>query len=156
MTQMPSPPYQTVENGSEVNQNILQGFKATKPWVRLFSVLGFISVGFMILAAFFILAASMIGSESLGMGAFQGIFMFIIYVFSSLLYFFPSLLLWKYGTAIENLTNMASIENLEKAVDSQRAFWKLIGIFAIIWIVLAILGLISALILGVFAAAALV
>jgi hypothetical protein len=48
------------------------------------------------------------------------------------LYIYPTIKIWGYGTAIRKLVDSRSADDLVKALDMQRAFWKFIGIMMII------------------------
>jgi hypothetical protein len=54
------------------------------------------------------------------------------YVLIGFLYIYPTLKIWGYGTAIGKLVNSRSADDLVKALDMQRAFWKFLGVMMII------------------------
>ena len=57
------------------------------------------------------------------------------YVLMAFLYIYPTLKIWKFGTAIGKLVQSGSSADLENALDQQRRFWKFIGIMMIIMLV---------------------
>jgi hypothetical protein len=122
-------------------QAILQG---TKPWVRLVSILGFISAGFMILIGVALLALGAAGGFVGELGPQFGAIA-VVYPIFGLLYLVPSVYLFQYASRIGQFISGGGQEvQLELALDSQRAFWKFVGILCIIGIVLMVLGMLAA------------
>ena len=140
-----------IPSGQAVDPRVIQSLQGTKPWVRLCSVIGFISSGLMLIGAFFMLIA---GAALGGIGTFQPqgahqevaksalpfagfqIVIAILYGLIGVLYLFPSLKLWKYGSAILRLMSSGSPDDLADALDLQRAFWKFVGIMILAMIAL--------------------
>ena len=119
----------------------------TRGWVRLCSVLGFISSALMILAGLAMLlggaASSTLANKSsssiYGSGMMAG--MGIFYLVFSILYIFPSLRLWQYASSISNLESSQQTLDLETALDRQRSFWKFVGIMITVTIILYIVAI---------------
>lgn len=57
--------------------------------------------------------------------------------------------LWRYGTRLEEFLASNALEDLEQALEAQRAFWKTMGVVAVAAFVLFGLNLILAMILAV-------
>lgn len=134
----PLPPPVIPSRASDtIDRSVIEGFSKTRPWVRFLAILGYCSIAFMIVMALFMVGASLV-ADSAEFSPIEGVSLGFIYILMAFVYFIPTVLLWKYGTAIKKLTDVASAENLSAAVDSQRAFWKTVGIFAIIWILLSL------------------
>ena len=127
---------------SGVTPRVVSELSGTKPWVRLLAVLGFLGAGFMILAGLGMSAMMMtqIGPGAIVIGA--------LYALMGLIYLFPAIKLWKYGSAILQLQFSNSTEHLEEAMAQQRGFWKLTGIMIIVGFVLGILMSIGMGVLG--------
>jgi hypothetical protein len=106
----------------------------TKPWVRFFGVIMWLGSILMLLggAAFLVLALVGLGSQASGMPKEMMIGMAGGYILMGFLYIYPTIKIWGYGTAIGNLVGSRSADDLVKALDLQRAFWKFIGIMMII------------------------
>lgn len=102
---------------------------ATKPWVRLVSVLGIL---FSVLA----LSQLVLGPIVLPVQ------MVIVPVTSIIFYFIPSILLWKYGSRIGEYVHGQNALTFSEALSAQRSFWKYVGI-----LVLALLVLYAAIVL---------
>lgn len=128
-----------------VTPGVIQALAATKPWVRLCSIIGFIGAGLMILFGGFMLIGGgvmMAGGGDQGM-PFAGfpIVMALFYIVLALFYLFPSIKLWKYGSHILALMSSNSAADLEAALDSQRSFWKFVGILVLVMIALYVIGI---------------
>lgn len=122
-----------------ITPGVIRALAGTRPWVRLCSVIGFISIGFMLLAALAMLAgggAAMLNGDS-GAMPFTGfpVIIGVAYLVMAALYFYPAIKLWKYGSHIVTLMSSNSVTDLEAALDCQRSFWKFVGIMVIIMIV---------------------
>lgn len=129
-----------------VTRAVIDALAATRPWVRLCSVLGFIGSGFMILAALAIMAGGAFGAMSTRDAApFAGfpIIIGFIYLLMSLFYLIPSIKLWQYGSAIVRLMSSNAVADLEAALDQQRGFWKFVGIMVLIFIGLMVLAFVG-------------
>src|SRR5689334_4359332 len=127
---------------------MVEHLRATKPWVRLISVIMFISVGLMFLgglAMFFVPATP--GLRGTGVGPLIGIFYFIF----GGLYLIPAYFLHQYASSIQELLNGGGDSAMENALGSQKSFWRFVGILTLILIclyalvfVFAILGALTA------------
>ena len=161
---MLSNPYSTPETrdfraeGGAVAQEIISVLLATRPWVRLMSVMMFIGAGVMLLAALAMLIA---GGAALGMdsgdlaGMTGGVAaaLSVLNGFFGLLYIYPALKLWRYASGINVLASVQDSTSLHAALDQQRAFWKFIGIMILVILSLYLLIIVVALVGGVLAAA---
>lgn len=138
----------TPPTGGSISPGVLAALAGTKPWVRFCSIIGFIGTGLMVLGAFAMmlsggfLAAS--GSDA-GM-PFAGfpILLGVLYLVIAIFYFFPSLKLWKYGSHIAALLDSGTTADLEAALETQRSFWKFVGILVCVGIALYIVAIIAA------------
>lgn len=130
--------------GVAVDQGVINVLLATRPWVRLMSVVMFIIAGFMLLAALAMLAVGFgggrIGNLS-GSGLMAGVALF--YALFALLYIYPARKLWSYASAINQVASNQDSSSLHLALDHQRSFWKFTG--------LMVLGLIALYVLIIFA-----
>ena len=127
-------PYQGGGVPVGVSATTMDVLRRTRPWVLFLSILGFIGTGLMLIAAIVITAATTIASSRSGIGppAWIG----LVYVVMALFCFVPAVLLWRYGSRIGTLSARGHVEDLERALDAQRVFWRLTGIFVITGIVL--------------------
>lgn len=132
-----------------ITEYMLQLMRETGPWTRFLSIIGFITVGIMLLVGLvMVLGLSFLPRGTGGPAmAFMGIF----YMASSLLYLFPSLYLFKYASAVKRLRESGQ-SAVEDALLYQKSFWKFVGIVTIIAMIFAVLGVIAAIALPVFLA----
>lgn len=123
--------------------------QATRPWVRFFSVLLFIGVGLIVIAALF----QFVGRGSLGRSRSMGPASDGAVMVSALamlgvgtFYLVPALYLGRYATKISDLLRSRRPEDLEAALQAQKSFWKFSGIAALVVIALYIvmIGLVGA------------
>ena len=131
-----------VDKNKVILNYMVNSLRATRPWTRLISILGFIGVAFSILAGI----AMIIGrnffpiSDKAPPLAFLG----IIYMLTSVFYLVPSIWLSKYSSAISSFLKESDAIQLAKAIAYQKSFWKFVGITVLVFIVIAILGVIAA------------
>ena len=144
-------PYQASRSGDYyspqgmVSPATYQALAATKPWVRLCSVMGFIGAGFMILGGIGMIASgAILGSKTSNAAAGLPAGLGFVYLIMSLLYLIPSIKLWKYGSAIVRLISSRSTVDLDQAMNEQRGFWQFVGIMMLIMIVLMGLTMMAA------------
>lgn len=125
--------------------------KDTKPWVRMFSILGFIGSSFAVLAGLLMMvSSSFLGEE---MSGAVGIGMGIGYILFAILYIMPSLFLWRYASAIQTLLSSRRTADLDEALKQQKSFWRFIGILTAALMVLYALILVGVLVFGAIGAA---
>ncbi|TDU63156.1 hypothetical protein EI77_04477 [Prosthecobacter fusiformis] len=147
--------------GSEmeiVPQDVITPLVRTKFWVRFISVMLWISVALMLLSGVVMGIGAVTGmgndmptgSASMQAGMFMG--MSVMYILLSLFYIFPAIKLWSYGTQIANLAASRSTLDLMKALNTQRSFWKFVGVLTLVSIILGIVAVIGVVAFGAAAA----
>jgi hypothetical protein len=121
---------------------ISNALRATRPWTRLLSILGFIFVAISILAGL----ALLFGRKFLPTSADTPPMMLtgIINVAASIFYLIPSIWLYKYSSAISRFLGGGGAIELGHALAYQKSFWKFIGILALVSIIIAVLGILAA------------
>ncbi len=140
----PAQPFTTADTGSAIPPVAVQLLVQTRPWVRLFGILGFIAIGFMVLGALFALVASL----STRAGAAVGVVGSLVYLVMAGLYVPPVLFLNRYASRITDLERSGAHQDLEAALAAQKGFWKFMGILTLVGFVLGLLGGIAAVVLG--------
>ncbi|HVX60867.1 MAG TPA: hypothetical protein VHC19_09700 [Pirellulales bacterium] len=95
----------------------------TRPWVRFLSVLGFIATALMAVVG---LLGGGLGLA--GAGGNTPAVVMLAYVPLSLVYFFPSLFLWRFADRISKLQTTQAASDMESALEAQRSFWRFVGI----------------------------
>jgi hypothetical protein len=132
-----------------ITQPMLLSLRQTKPWVMLVSVIGFIYIG---ISVFFSVVAMFIFSQFNDTGSFVSSSMLVVMnILMGILYFFPSLFLFKFASSIGRLLDGGGATEMEEALSNQKSFWKFVGILVIIAIILGVLGVVAAIIISIFA-----
>jgi len=127
----------TKEKQPKLTPAMIESVKGIGPWTRFMSVLGFISVAFLIIGAAVMLGISLF-ARNLG-GAMPGgmmIAMSILYVIIAILYVFPCLYLWGTAGAVVRMKKGDIPGGMETALAKQKSFWKFIGIVTIVFLVM--------------------
>ncbi len=108
---------------------MLAHLRATRPWVRFVSVVGFVMVGMLIVVAILMVG---LGTFRHGLGALGGAALGLLYLLIALLYVFPSLFLARYATAIRAFERARDSSSLEAALAAQKSFWRFVGILTLV------------------------
>jgi hypothetical protein len=112
---------------------MVEHLRATKPWVRLISIIMFISVGLMFLGGLvMMLMPSPMGMGGGGFGALVG----IIYIIMGGLYLAPAYFLHQYASSIGDFVQNGGDSALENALGNQKSFWRFVGILTLVVIVI--------------------
>jgi len=125
-----------------VTDAMLAALAGTRPWVRLISVLLFIGAGLGLLASLISLVA--VGHVP---GGPPAVLIGAIQVLACLLYLVPAWYLSRYAGALGSFLQGGAAAELEAALDSQKSFWKFVGILTLITMVLAVLGIAAAILI---------
>ena len=115
----------------------------TRPWARLMGILGFVSVGMMLLIGLGA-AAAVLATQS-----GEAAFLLVLYPLMATLYVLPSIYLLRYANRIRDFIAQSQQHQLEAALDAQRAVWKFMGTFVLVTFVLAGFAILVALVFGV-------
>ena len=119
----------------------------TAKWSSYFGILGFIGTGLMVIFSLF--AGTMFASMSKMNPAFQNapdfsgsgisVLFTILYLIIALLYFFPSLYLYKSGKALKGGLRIDDVDQIEEGFKNLKSSFKFWGILSIIFISIYIL-----------------
>jgi Family of unknown function (DUF5362) len=114
----------------------------------------FIGAGFMLLAAAGMLLVGGLGAmdakgTASAIPAAAGVGIAIVYAAMAIVYIFPAMKLWKYASGIGRLIFSASDDDLIRALNEQRSFWKFVGILMIGLLALYMIGMIVMVIFAV-------
>ena len=138
-------------SGGAVSGAVIDQLRRTQGWARFLGILGFIVCGFMILSGIALaLMGSAMGSAMGKSGVFPGFgaLMGMVYIVMAAFYFYPSFKLNQYASRIGKMVQQPTEENLVSALDSQRVFWKFVGIIMMVTLILYVLVIVGAIILG--------
>lgn len=134
-----------------VGSTTLGYLKDTKPWVRLFSVLGFIGSAFLVIFALLLMVgAGFMGEEFQGA---IGVGMGVAYLLFAVLYIMPSVYLWRYASSIQTLLSSRRTADLDEALKQQKSFWRFLGILTAVLLCIYAVILVGLMIFGAIGAA---
>ena len=116
-----------VDRDRAILNYIRKSLRATRPWTRLLSVLGFIGTGLMILAGLgVIVGKSFIPvSEKAPPLVFMGLF----YILASVFYLVPSIWLWKFSTVVSAFLKSGDAIELEIDDDHDECEYDVQAVF---------------------------
>lgn len=120
----------------------------TAPWAHLLAMVGFISVGLMILVG--------VGAGAVGLatGRAETAVLMVIYPLSALVYFFPSLYMLQYAKRSRKFAQgEQSLAELEAALDAQRKFFKFAGIATVVGVALGVVMFVGVVLFSILARA---
>ena len=150
---------------SSVSAAVIDQLARTKGWTRFMSVLLWIGAAFLILGGIAMIAfGGMMGMGGLAQdgeatpevfaGIGMGLGLGIVYIILSIIYIYPAIKLGKYSTMAARLAHEPSEALLVTALNEQRAFWKYVGIWMIVMLVIYPIAIIAAVALPAIAGAA--
>ena len=129
-----------------VSEEMVTLLQATRPWVRLLSVLGFIGLGFLVLGSLAFVLIPMGGLGAMGLGPRVAIA--ALYLLMGFVQLPAVLYLGRYAGRITRLSASGAPVDLEEALRAQKSFWKYVGILTLVMIILYVLILVVALGVG--------
>lgn len=146
----PREPDTGVDKNRAILNYIMNSLRATKPWTRLLSILGFIGTGLTVVMGFGI----MVGENFIPISpkAPPLLYVGIFYILTSVFYLVPSIWLSKYSSAIDSFLKGGNAIQLGKAIAYQKSFWKFVGILVLVFIIVAILGVLAAILIPTYIA----
>jgi hypothetical protein len=122
------PRYGMTEAGV-VPQGAIERLRETRPWVMFLSILAFIATAFIVMMAFFVGAMGLVADH--GQNRAMAL-LALVYLPIGLVYVYPGIKLWTFGSAIGRLMRTRSTVDLEAALGEQKSFWKYCGIAVIV------------------------
>jgi hypothetical protein len=124
-----------------ITNDMINSMRSTKPWTKLVSILGFIVVGFCALIGIIMMFGGGLIPHGDGMSS---VVTGIMYLIMSALYFVPSLYLLRYSSAVDKFINNMIESDMELALAYQKSFWKYVGIFSIVMLIISVIGIVAA------------
>lgn len=124
--------------GQLVSAEVISQLQRSKPWSRLVGVVAWLFVGLIMLGSVGVLAVAVAGALSSSAAGEQGfmIGMAAVYLLMSVIYIYPAIKIWGYGSAIKRLLVSRTEADLVAALDKQRSLWKFLGILTLFIIVI--------------------
>lgn len=132
------------------SEPVIESLRQTRPWVLLFSTVGFIGATIVSVVGFF--QAAFAFSQGSPQKAGESMGAAIVTLLFGVLYFFPSLYLLRYAGRIRDLARTQRVADLEAALSAQKSFWRFCGIVATLLLALYALILLGVVAMGIFAA----
>lgn len=133
--------------GAAVSAAMVEALRGTRGWVLFIGILLFIAAVFMGLGGLMM----MIGMGVAGIadkGAPGGTALMagmgVVYLIAAAIYIFMGMYLVQYAGSCSRVVKDAQPADLEAALNHQRKFWKLGGIMALIFMLVAVLGMVAA------------
>jgi len=141
----------------EIGQESLGYLETTRKWTMFFAILGFISLGIMLI--FGLLAGSFMSAFTSRMSGMQGmegmqgakaaggiasIMFFVVYLVFAVIYFFPLLYLFRFSRHTKNAVANLDANELQLGLKNIKSYWKYMGILMIICLAAFLLVLIIA------------
>ena len=144
-----------MEEKLALNELAVEALRESAKWCLFLAIVGFIGIGFIVLAgAFMMFAMSAIpedpafGSAMSSLGTIKT-YMGLMYIVIAALYFFPIYYLYKYATGTKRALESSNSEVLSDALVNLKSHHKFLGIMTIVMLSLYILAIIG---IAVFAA----
>ncbi|HET8858383.1 DUF5362 family protein [Marivirga sp.] len=143
----PSGDSQTNNNELVISEQSRKYLNETETWTKFLSIVGFVFVGIIVIVALF--AGTMISSIPFGtennLGKGMSFLISGLYFLMAAVYFFPIWYLFKFSKSIKEAIRYKNNEELEMAFSNQKSFYKFIGIFTVVVLVIYGFGLLIAL-----------
>ena len=121
--------------------------KETARWAKFLGILGFVFCGLMLLIGIFagsFMATAFSAGRSSVLG---GTFYTIVYVALALLYFFPCLYTYNFGSRMQTALRSNDQDSLNNALKNLKSCYRFVGILAIVsiglWVLLVIIAVIG-------------
>lgn len=135
--------------GLRLNAEMLGYLRDSARWARFLAIVGFIFIGLMIIGALF-MGAFMTQLGGYGASAGIGGFIVIGYLVLAVVYFFPILYLYRFGTSMRNAMSTHDNILLAESFSNLRKHYNFLGILTAIILVLYGVMILISVVSGVF------
>ncbi|WP_237028703.1 DUF5362 family protein [Pedobacter steynii] len=135
-----------------ITEDIRSYIYDTAKWAKFLSVIGFVFCVLIVICAFFVPAVI---SSMTAMGGQSPVtqiapaVLTVTYLLIGLLYFYPSLMLFKYATAAQKAVLFLDQSSLGIAMSKMKSFFKFWGVFTIVIISFYVIGILFAVVAGI-------
>ncbi|HTF81994.1 MAG TPA: hypothetical protein VL947_09720 [Cytophagales bacterium] len=111
--------------------------KETAKWSRFLSILGFVMIGFIVIAAFaagtiFTKLGTMATNPAMTAMGGMGAMFTVVYLLMAALYFFPTLYLYKFSVKMLGALKGNIVSSMTEAFKNLKSVFKFWGIFSIV------------------------
>jgi|TARA_B110001469_G_C9496654_1_gene248225 hypothetical protein len=135
-----------------ITENAIKFLSETVKWSKFLSVLGFIMVGFMVIAALFMgTMIANLGGVGMKDGSMSDGVITVLYLILAAIYFFPVYYLFKFSQNLKEAISNESADSYEKAFEYQKSQYKFAGIMAIIVLSIYVIVFLVAIVGGLLA-----
>lgn len=121
--------------------------RRSQGWARLCSIMWFIGCAFAVLFGVGLGVAGLVAQQP-GMAV-----LVVIYPLMGVLYLIPAVYVHRFANRARAFAASGQLHDLESALDSQRSFWKFLGILTLVGVAVAILAVVAGGLAGFFWAA---
>lgn len=132
--------------------------KEAGKWANFLGIVGFVGLAFMVLVSIFMMSVGSTFGSAMGgnnpFSSFGGTFVGIIYLLMVILYFFPILYLYRFGSRVKKAFANNDLAMLTSSFENLKSHYKFVGILTIVMLSIYALFLIIAIAGGIAAASA--
>lgn len=136
------------EEGLRIPEKTISGLNETRRWAMFMSILGFIVSGLLLLAALFIGSFMSFVPEEAYNAPFSKHLFPVLYLIGAFINFIIALFLYKFSSKTKDAIHWRKPELMHKALNNMKLFWRWVGIFTILYIVMMLAGFIYVLTVG--------
>jgi hypothetical protein len=140
-----------------IDNQAYEYLESTAKWAKFLSIVGFIMIGFMLLAGLFAGSVFTLFSSEMNqsgaMSAAEGTILSVVYFVFGVIYFFPCLFLFQFSSRMLTALHSSDQATLNSSLSQLKACFKFFGIVTIVCIgmyILFILALIGGGMTGAF------
>jgi hypothetical protein len=138
-----------ISEGISFTENMRSYLVSSAKWAKFLAILGFIYIGFMVIAAFsagtLFSALGSMGGRSMG-GALPGAAFTVTYLVVAVIYFFPILYMYKFATNALSATEGNDQYKIEESLHNLKRMYQFMGILTIIAIGVTIIAFLIAIV----------
>ena len=143
-----APATPTLSGNAVITDAMLESLRGTRIWVQIVGILFLIAAALSVLIPLGTIAGvGMRGAQNAALPFAGVIAMAVVYLLIALVYLFLGVYLLRYGGAIGRLLRDGQTQSMEEALQCQRKFWRLGGLLALISVVLALGGIVAAIVI---------
>ena len=142
------------ENDLRLSQASQDALMATAKWGRFIAIVGFVFIGLLVVLSIFMglsMAAAPAAEGNYFSGSFVGGGMAFMYMLMAVIYFFPTLYLYRFSSRVKEAVLRQDEFSLESGLFNLKYCFRFIGIMTIVFLVLYALGFGGAILFGLAA-----
>ncbi len=142
------------QNQLTVSSDGISHLASIRKWAQFLAVLGFVASGLMVIFGFFFGAISRTFGRSEFGGAISSIFIMILYIGFGILYFFPSMWLFKFSANLKSALETYVDTQLTEALKHLRSVFTFMGVLTIIGLAVCVLAVAAGIVIAIIGAIA--